>query len=72
MPSTSISPSSRPIIQHTIRSIVHRVEMSLLLHQQQLQHIDAESADDVHMPMPIVQVTIVGHSIGLSAVADVL
>jgi hypothetical protein len=44
--------------------------MLVLLHQHQLQQIDAESADD--MPMPIVQVTIVGHSIGLSAVADVL
>jgi hypothetical protein len=44
--------------------------MSLLLHQQQFQQIDAESADDMHMP--IAQFTIVGHSIGLSAVADVL
>jgi hypothetical protein len=51
---------------------VHRVEMLLLLHQQQLQQIDSESVDDVHMPMPIVQVTIVGHYIGLSDVADVL
>jgi hypothetical protein len=51
---------------------VHHVEMSLLLHQQQLQQIDVKSADDIHMPMPVVQVTIVGHSIGLSAVANVL
>jgi hypothetical protein len=45
--------------------------MSLLQHQQ-LQQINAESANDMHMSMPIVQVTIVGHSIGLSAVAGVL
>jgi hypothetical protein len=72
MPSTSISPSSSPIFQHAIRSCVDLVEMPLLLHQQKLQQIDAESDDDVHMPMPIVQVTIVGHSIDLSDVADVL
>jgi hypothetical protein len=46
--------------------------MALLLHQQQLQQIEAESVDDMHMPMPIVQVIILGHSIVLSAVADVL
>jgi hypothetical protein len=46
--------------------------MSLLLQHQQLKQINEESADDMHMPMPIVQVTIVGHSIGLSSVADVL
>jgi hypothetical protein len=46
------------IIQHAIRSIVHRIEMSLAL-QQQHQNTNVES---VHMP--IVQVTIVGHSIG--------
>jgi hypothetical protein len=33
---------------------VHCVEISLLLQQQQLQHINADSADDMHMPMPIV------------------